>query len=252
MVIIDADNHIGEPDKNDRAQQSSEEIIDKMNQTCIDKAVIFPFNETKLGISFSLANNYVAAAVKKYPDRLIGFARLDPNYGEKALLELERAVNKLGLMGVKLHPSSRKFFLDKLYVLQIIEKASKLGIPVVFDSGKPLSPPEKIGVLAEKVPNAKLIMAHMQGPKYLEIPKKLGNVYLGTTGMFDLSKLPKNPMKVRRREADRRFRLALHRSGARDQKIRLDSQNKITRKSLDSRRKREENFRVVDNWRLMK
>jgi len=189
MVIIDAHNHVGGPDKSDGAKQSPEEIIAKMNQTGIDKAVIFPFNEINPGISFSLANNYIAAAVKKYPSRLIGFARLDPNYEEKALLELERAVNKLGLRGVKLHPSSQNFSLDDPIVLGIIEKAAELKIPIIFDSGKPLSPPRKIGVLAERAPDATIIMAHMQGPMYLEVAEEFNNIYLGTTGMFNLAKI---------------------------------------------------------------
>lgn len=127
--------------------------------------------------------------MKRYPDRLIGFARLDPNYGEKAILELERGVSKLGLRGVKLHPSSQNFSLDNPYVLKIIKKASELRLPVVFDNGKPLSPPVKIGNLAELVPEAIIIMAHMRGDKYLEIAEKFDNVYLGTTGMFKINKL---------------------------------------------------------------
>lgn len=188
-MIIDAHNHVGGPDKGDHAQQSHEEIVARMDKVGIDKAVIFSFNEINPGISFSIANDYIASAVKKYPNRLIGFARLDPNYGEKAILELERAIKKLGLKGLKLHPTSQNFSLDNPYVLQIIKKASELGIPVILDSGKPLSLPRKIGRLAELVPEAKLIMAHMRGPKYLEVAEKFDNVYLGTTGMFDLSKL---------------------------------------------------------------
>ncbi len=188
-MIIDAHNHVGGPDRGDGARQSPEEIIAKMNKAGIDKAVIFPFNEINPGVSFSKANDGIASAARKYPDRLVGFARLDPNFGEKALLELERAINKLGLRGVKLHPSSQNFSLDNPHVLRIIQRASELRIPVIFDSGKPLSPPEKIGTLAKKAPSAKIIMAHMQGPKYLETTEKFGNVYLGTTGMFNMSKL---------------------------------------------------------------
>jgi len=188
-LIIDAHNHVGGPDKGDHAKQSPEEIVATMDKVGIGKAVIFPFNEINPGVSFSLANNYIASAMKKYPNSLIGFARLDPNYGEKAILELERAIKELGLKGLKLHPTSQNFSLDNPYVLRIIKEASELGIPVIFDSGKPLSPPEKIGTLAELVPEAKLIMAHMRGEKYLEVTQKFDNIYLGTTGMFNLSKL---------------------------------------------------------------
>lgn len=188
-MIIDAHNHVGGPDKGDNMKQSPEEIISSMDKAGIDKSVIFPFNEIKPGVSFSLANDYIASAAKKYSERLIGFARLDPNYEVKAIREMERAINELGLRGIKLHPTSQKFSLDNPCVLKIVKKASKLNVPVIFDSGKKLSPPEKIGVLAELFPGAKIIMAHMQGDNYLEIAEKFDNVYLGTTGMFEINTL---------------------------------------------------------------
>jgi len=188
-LIIDAHNHLGGPDKGDGARQSPEEIITSMDRLGIDKAVVFPFNEADPGISFSKANDFIAAAVKRYPDRLIGFARLDPHYGDKALEELRRAINELGLRGLKLHPSSQGFSLDEPIILRIIEETAALSIPVVFDSGKALSPPARIGALAERVPEATIIMAHMQGPMYLEVAGEHENVYLGTTGTFDLARL---------------------------------------------------------------
>ncbi len=188
-MIIDAHNHVGGPDKGDGASQTQEKIISRMDEVGVDKAVIFPFNEIHLGISFSLANDYIAAAVKKYSNRLIGFARLDPNFGEKSVIELERAVKVLGLRGIKLHPSSQQFSVDNPWVFKIIEKAAELGVPVVFDSGKDPSPPEKIGNLARTVQDAIIIMAHMRGEKYLETAEKFENIYLGTTGMFDQDKL---------------------------------------------------------------
>ncbi|MEM2145518.1 MAG: amidohydrolase family protein, partial [Candidatus Jordarchaeaceae archaeon] len=81
------------------------------------------------------------------------------------------------------------FSLDNPYVLKIVERASELDVPVVFDSGKRLSPPVKIGMLGELFPEAKIIMAHMLGAKYLEVAEKNENVYLGTTGMFKINKL---------------------------------------------------------------
>ncbi|WXG42175.1 MAG: amidohydrolase family protein [Candidatus Freyarchaeum deiterrae] len=195
-MVIDAHNHVGGPDKGDKMKQSPEEIVANMHKVGIDQSVIFPFNEINPGVSFSLANDYIAAAVKKYPERLIGFARLDPNYGDRAVQELDRAVNKLGLRGVKLHPTSQNFSLDNPYVLRIIKRASELEIPVIFDSGKELSPPEKIGKLAEQVPKAKIILGHMRGDNYLEVAKRFDNVHLGTAGMFKINLLEEALQKL--------------------------------------------------------
>ncbi|MEM2934165.1 MAG: amidohydrolase family protein [Methanocellales archaeon] len=186
---IDAHNHVGGPDKTDGAKQSPEEIIANMDRAGVDKAVIFPFNEIDPGISFSKANDHIAKAVKSYPDKLIGFARLDPNYGVRALNELERAINKLELKGIKLHPSSQRFTLHNPCLLQILEKAAELRVPVIFDSGKPDSQPSAFAKLAEAVPEAKIIMAHMRGENYMEVVKKHSNLFLGTACMFNAGKI---------------------------------------------------------------
>lgn len=188
-MLIDAHNHIGGPDKGDGAKQSPDEIVRNMDAAGVDKAVVFPFNEVAPGPSFSLANDFIVAAVRKYPERLIGFARLDPNCGDVGLTELERAIVKLGLKGIKLHPSSQKFSVEHPMVLEIVERAAELNVPVIFDSGKDLSPPETIGMVAGEVPSAKIIMAHMRGGRYLDVAERVDNIYLGTTGMFTPAKL---------------------------------------------------------------
>ncbi|KAB2946951.1 MAG: Amidohydrolase [Candidatus Methanoperedens nitroreducens] len=180
-LIIDAHNHVGGPDRGDGKRQSAEEIVTEMDRLGIDKAVIFPFNEINPGISFSMANKRTAEAINKYPDRLIGFARLDPNFGKKAVEELKRDV-EIGLVGLKLHPSSQKFSLRSENLKDIIKNADRLNIPIIFDSGKKESPPEQFGELADLFPDAKIIMAHMLGD-FLRVALHHQNIYLQTTGM---------------------------------------------------------------------
>ncbi|MBE0522231.1 MAG: amidohydrolase [Candidatus Methanoperedenaceae archaeon] len=183
-MIIDAHNHVGGPDKGDGEKQSPGEIVAEMDRLGIDRAVIFPFNEVQPGVSFSLANNRIADAIREYPDRLVGFARLDPDYGENAIEELRRDI-RIGLAGLKLHPSSQSFSLRDEYLREIIKEAAKYNVPIIFDSGKKESPPDQFGELAELFPEARLIMAHMYG-NFLEVAKKNQNIYLQTTGMFKL------------------------------------------------------------------
>jgi predicted TIM-barrel fold metal-dependent hydrolase len=180
-MIIDAHNHVGGPDRGDGKKQSPEEIVVEMDRLGIDKAVIFPFSEINPGISFSTANNRTMEAVDKYPDRLIGLARLDPNFGKNAVEELKRDI-EIGLVGLKLHPSSQKFSLRSEHLKEIVREASSLDIPIIFDSGKKESPPEQFGELAELFPNAKIIMAHMLGD-FLQIALDHQNIYLQTTDM---------------------------------------------------------------------
>ena len=52
---------------------TAEEIIDAMDENGIDKSVVFgfPWKEEK---NYRMNNDYVIEAVKRFPDRLIGFA----------------------------------------------------------------------------------------------------------------------------------------------------------------------------------
>jgi predicted TIM-barrel fold metal-dependent hydrolase len=179
-MIIDSHNHLGGPDKGDGATQSPEEIIKKMAGAGVDRAVIFPFNEVNPGVSFSGANDFISTAVDQYPDRLIGFARLDPHAGDHAISELERSVQDLHFRGVKLHPKGQNFSPSNVFVQRILERACELNVPVVFDNGKKIFDNHAIGALAGKVPDVDIIMAHMSGEGYLEVAKKCSNVYLGT------------------------------------------------------------------------
>lgn len=70
--IIDAHNHLGGPDKGDGMSQGPDEIIARMDAAGIDKAVVFPFNDTNPGVSFSSSNDRVHIAVTRHPGRLVG------------------------------------------------------------------------------------------------------------------------------------------------------------------------------------
>lgn len=178
-MIIDSHNHVGGPDEGDGARQPHRDIIAVMDRLEVDKAVIFPFNETDPGISFSRANNYILEGVRRYPDRLIGFARLDPNFKEAALKEAERTI-KSGLSGIKLHPKGQNFPPSHPWALKIVEKSAELGVPVVFDNGKDISPNREIAKLAKKAKEAVIILAHMRGGNFIEVAEENENIYLGT------------------------------------------------------------------------
>ncbi len=180
---------MGGPDKGDGYKQSPDEIVARMDAAGVDRAVVFPFNEIDPGVSFSSANDRISEGVKKYPDRLIGFCRLDPHFGEKAIEEMGRSVDKLGLRGVKLHPTGQNFEITDAQVVDIVREASRLNVPVVFDTGKKQSQPWMVGELAKRVPEAVIIMAHMRGENYLDVAKEHENVYQGTTKAFDVEKL---------------------------------------------------------------
>ncbi|MCE7928747.1 MAG: amidohydrolase [Chloroflexi bacterium CFX7] len=80
-------------------------------------------------------NDYIASLVQRWPKQFLGFASVDPHQGRLAVRELERAVNDLGLRGLKLHASMQRFFPNDRAFYPLWEKAAELGIPVMFHSG---------------------------------------------------------------------------------------------------------------------
>jgi len=196
-LLVDAHNHLGGPDKGDGKSQSPDEILAAMDSLGIERAVVFPFNEEDPGVSFSRCNDYIAAAVKAHPDRLIGFCRLDPNFGERAVRELERSARELGLRGIKLHPTSQNFYLDNPWLSELLAVAAELNMPVVFDTCKKMSHPSRIAKLAAEYPTLKIIMAHISLlDESIAAAKAASNIYLGTTGYFNLKWLARAVKEV--------------------------------------------------------
>lgn len=164
-------------------------------------AVVFSVNnETAWGTPGS-SNDYVAALAEKYPDRFIGFATVDPWQGVKAVRELERAVTKLGLRGLKLAPNCQLFFPDDTRFYPLYEKCVELQIPVIIHAGttgigaglpgglgvklKYLRPIPHIDDIAADFPDLTIVMAHPAWPwqeEQLAVLRHKGNVYMDISG----------------------------------------------------------------------
>jgi predicted TIM-barrel fold metal-dependent hydrolase len=86
------------------------------------------------------ANDALAAAVARYPERLQGFAALCPKDVDAAVAELERAVRELGLKGWKTHSNFGDSFLDEKRYWPILAKAEELDVPVYLHPAAPMIP----------------------------------------------------------------------------------------------------------------
>ncbi|MFH0915082.1 MAG: amidohydrolase family protein [bacterium] len=76
------------------------------------------------------ANDKLAAAIDRHPDRYLGFATLGPREPEEAVKELERAVKELGFKGWNTHSNFGDSYLDDKPYWPILAKAEELGVPV--------------------------------------------------------------------------------------------------------------------------
>lgn len=173
MVVIDALTFLGDTIY---WRQTAEDLIKRMDKNGIDMAVATP---PPPGPDYTEANNKVYEAVKRFPDRIIGFFRVNPHYREKALKEAEAAVKDWGFKGFKLDPTNEAYGVTSRVVEDVMELARELKIPVYFHTGDSIfCPPEGVGQVARLYPKV-TIMMHSSGTA-IRVAMSQQNIVLAT------------------------------------------------------------------------
>lgn len=128
-----------------------------------------------------VSNDYVVNLCNKHPDVFIGsWCCVDPWRGQGAVNEIERAVKKLGMMGVKFQGIAQAFFPDDPMMYPLYEAIVALDVPVMFHTGtsgigagspggggfklKYTRPIPHLDDIAADFPKMKIIMAHYAWP----------------------------------------------------------------------------------------
>ena len=86
-------------------------------------------------------NDFLADAVKKYPNRFAGFATLTTDAPDKAVQELELMVQKHGFQGAVINGHIKGRYLDDRFFWPILECAEKLNVPIYIH---PTPPPQPV------------------------------------------------------------------------------------------------------------
>jgi uncharacterized protein len=154
---------------------SIEDTLKDMDAAGVDKAVIVAVDAETIH-NYRVSNDLVAETVSKYPDRLIGFASVDPHKGDKGVKELERAVTDLKLRGLKLLPHLVELDINDQKIYPLYEAAQELGVPVLFHTGTQFHFGTKIKYcrplfvddVAVDFPRLKLVIAHFGYPWWEE------------------------------------------------------------------------------------
>jgi len=116
-------------------------------------------------------NDYIAAVVAADPDHFIGFASVNPAFRgpAAAVAELDRAVTRLGLTGVKLYPMYQHWAAnDRDLAFPLYRKAADLGIPVMIhqagstriDAKLELGRPALLDDIGRELRDLRVIVAH--------------------------------------------------------------------------------------------
>jgi len=155
-----------------------DELVKLFDKHNIEQAIVFP--NPNVGDKYPEMNDYIADSVKKYPERLVGFGRVDPRR-EDAVKELNRIKNRLRLTGLKLHPFVECFRPDHPFFNKFFQKINELSLPTLFHSGDGFSSPGLILKIAKKYPKLPIILGHLR-ESTISALKECENVYVETSG----------------------------------------------------------------------
>jgi len=176
MEVIDALTFLGETHY---WKQSAEDLIERMDKNDVDMAVATP---PPPGPDYTEANKRVHEAVKRHPDRIIGFFRVNPHYKEKALKDAELAIKDWGFKGFKLDPTNEGFGLYPRAVEGVMELARALKVPVYFHTGDSMfCPPERVGEIAKLYPKVTVMMHASRATAMIAMSQQ--NIVLATGPM---------------------------------------------------------------------
>ena len=164
----------------DRVIATAEELVDAMDEAEIDRAICFawPFADAALSAD---ANDHLAEVQRRYADRLIAFATVNPTAPDAAR-EIQRCA-RLGLRGVgELNCDAQGFSLDDPNIDAAVAASVAAGLPWTLHCSEPVgreypgkgtTTPDKVARFAMRHPDLLLICAHLGGglPFFAHMPE---------------------------------------------------------------------------------
>ena len=158
----------------------------------VDKSIVLGFKSKFMRAE--VPNRYVADYVNKFPQKLIGFAGIDPTE-RTALDELRACRDGLQLRGVVLSPANQDFHPTDSRALRIYAEAEKLGMPMMVHPVGPTTPDSKLEYarpymldeVARSFPNLKIVIPQMGQPwidETIFMLNKHPNVYADVSGLL--------------------------------------------------------------------
>ena len=158
----------------------------------VDRSIVLGFKSRYLRAE--IPNRYVADYVSRFPQKLIGFAGIDPTE-RAASAELRAAKADLHLRGLTISPGGQDFHPSDSRAMRIYAEAEQLGMPIVVHPGSQFTEQSKmefarpylLDEVARSFPKLRLVIAQMGQPWIDEticLLAKHANVYADVSGLL--------------------------------------------------------------------
>lgn len=160
-------------------------LKESMHKNGVDYSLVLPIATTTK--QSETINNFAASINGK--DNIFSFGSIHP-LQENAIEELER-IKSLGLCGIKLHPEYQGVYINQKESEAVLKKCAELNLVVAIHAGRDIgmlppikSSPQMIYDVLQRVPDVKLVAAHMGSWKLWDDVEKY---LVGTSVYFDTS-----------------------------------------------------------------
>lgn len=159
----------------------------------VDKTIVLGFRSYYLDAH--VPNDYLARYVRQHPDRLVGFAGVDPSRPREAVRATLEAHESLGLKGIVVCPAAQDYHPASTQAMKIYAEAERLRMPVLFDQGLLMTPSAKmeyarpylLDEVAREFPNLKIVISQLGYPwveETIVLLAKHPNVYGDISGLM--------------------------------------------------------------------
>ncbi len=159
-------------------EEDAESIIDAMDKACVQKSIIFP--NPAVGDRYPELNDIIQASVEEYPDRFIGFGRVDPRRGDEAVGEVERCYD-MGLKGIKLHPFVETFRPDHPNFHKLFDTIYEREMIILTHTGQGFASAGLMKKALEERKDMIIILGHLN-EGCISMAERFDNVYIDTSG----------------------------------------------------------------------
>lgn len=135
----------------------------------VDKSIVLGFKSRYLRAE--IPNSYVADYVNRFPQKLIGFAGIDPTE-PSARDEVQAAHADLRLRGITVSPANQDFHPTDSRAMRIYAAAERLGMPLLVHSGSHFTEQSKLEYarpylydeVARAFPKLRIVIAQLGQP----------------------------------------------------------------------------------------
>ena len=219
-MIVDFHTHIFSPEMVERREElrrrdewfgllyenprsrmaTAEELVVSMERAVVNACVAFGFAWRDQALCRE-HNDYVLAAMRNHPDRILAFSTLNPTSGTEALTEAERCAND-GFLGVgELMPDGQGYSLNDERVMRpLMAWLNDHNMPLLVHSTEPVGhsyrgkgslTPGKLYQFVRQYPETNIVLAHWGGglPFYelmTEVREVCSRVYYDTAASLFL------------------------------------------------------------------